>query len=107
MALIPKHPYFELDGENLFYDLYVDFYTAILGGKSKIRTLNGKNVNINIPEGTDGGTTLRLKNLGFRKAENSNSHGDLLVRIKVEIPKNLSVEEKNLIKKLASLRSNQ
>lgn len=101
---IEKHPYFELDGENLFYDLYVDLYTAMLGGKSKIRTLSGKNVNINIPEGTDSGTTLRLKNLGFRKEENSNSLGDLLVRIKVEIPKNLSAEEKDLIKKLASLR---
>jgi curved DNA-binding protein len=103
---IEKHPYFELDGENLFYDLYVDLYKAMLGGKSKIRTLNGKNVNINIPEGTDSGTTLRLKNLGFKKAENSNSLGDLLVRIKVEIPKNLSTEEKELVQKLAAFRSN-
>ena len=103
---IEKHPYFELDGENLFYDLYVDLYTAMLGGKSKIRTLNGKNVNINIPEGTDSGTTLRLKNLGFRKAESSDSLGDLLVRIKVETPKNLSTEEKDLVQKLAALRSN-
>ena len=75
--------------------------------KSKIRTLNGKNININIPAGTDSGTTLRLRNLGFKKAENSDSLGDLLVRIKVEIPKNLSAEEKNLVKRLASIRSNQ
>ena len=104
---IERHPYFDLDGENLLYDLYIDLYTAMLGGKIKLNTLDGKSINVNIPAGTDSGTTLRLKNLGFRKAENSNSFGDLLVKIKVEIPKNLSTEEKNLIKKLASLRSNQ
>ena len=102
---IEKHPYFEVSGSDLYYDLYVDLYTAVLGGKKQIRALNGKTVSINIPEGSDSGKILRLKGLGFRTAENSNSFGDLLVRIKVEIPKNLNKEEKELFKKLAAMRS--
>lgn len=102
---IEKHPYFELNGSDLYYDLFVDLYTAVLGGKKQIRALNGKTVNINIPEGTDNGTTLRLKDLGFRTAENSKTLGDLFVKIKVEIPKVLKPEEKELFKKLAAMRS--
>ncbi|MGD8305317.1 MAG: J domain-containing protein [Ignavibacteria bacterium] len=101
---IGKDPFFELDGSNLYHDLYVDLYTAVLGGKKQVRTLNGKTINIDIPAGTDSGKVLRLKGLGFPTAENSTSFGDLLVRIKIEIPKNLSGEEKELFTKLASLR---
>jgi len=102
---IEKDPYFELDGNNLYYDLYVDLYTAVLGGKKQVITLGGKTVNITIPKGTDSGKVLRLKGLGFPNSENSNIYGDLLVRIKVELPQNLTVEEKELFKKLASFRS--
>jgi curved DNA-binding protein len=102
---IEKDPYFELDGNNLYYDLYVDLYTAILGGKTQVVTLGGKTVNITIPEGTDSGKILRLKGLGFPISEHSKTNGDLLVRIKVELPKNLTKEEKELFRKLASLRS--
>jgi curved DNA-binding protein len=102
---IEKDPYFELDGNNLYYDLYVDLYTAVLGGKTQVITLGGKTVNITIPEGTDSGKVLRLKGLGFPTSEHSKTYGDLLVRIKVELPKNLTKEEKELFKKLASFRS--
>ncbi len=102
---IEKDPYFELDGNNLYYDLYVDLYTAVLGGKKQVITLSGKTVNITIPKGTDSGKLLRLKGLGFPNSENSNIYGDLLVRIKVELPQNLTIEEKELFKKLASFRS--
>jgi len=102
---IEKDPYFELDGNNLYYDLYVDLYTAVLGGKKQVITLGGKTVNITIPKGTDSGKVLRLKGLGFPNSENSNIYGDLLVRIKVELPQNLTIEEKELFKKLASFRS--
>ena len=102
---IEKDPYFELDGNNLYYDLYVDLYTAVLGGKKQVITLGGKTVNITIPKSTDSGKVLRLKGLGFPNSENSNIYGDLLVRIKVELPQNLTIEEKELFKKLASFRS--
>ena len=103
---IEKDPYFELDGDNLYFDLYLDLYTAVLGGKQIVRTLNGKTVNVTIPAGTESGKILRLKNLGYPLSENIDSYGDLLVRIKIELPTNLSSEEKQLFNKLASLRSN-
>ena len=103
---IEKDPYFELDGDNLYYDLYLDLYTAVLGGKMFVRTLNGKTVNVTIPAGTESGKTLRLKGLGYPLSKNKDSFGDLLVRIRIELPTNLSSEEKKLFNKLASLRSN-
>ena len=102
---IEKDPYFELDGNNLYYDFYVDLYTAVLGGKKQVITLGGKTINITIPEGTDSGKVLRLKGLGFPTLENSKTNGDLLVRIKVELPQNLTNDEKELFNKLASIRS--
>jgi len=102
---IEKDPYFELDGNNLYYDFYVDLYTAVLGGKKQVITLGGKTINIIIPEGTESGKVLRLKGLGFPILENSKIYGDLLVRIKVELPQNLTKEEKEVFKRLASLRS--
>ncbi len=102
---IEKDPYFDLDSNNLYYDLYVDLYTAVLGGKKQVITLGGKTINITIPEGTDSGKVLRLKGLGFPISENSKIYGDLLVRIKVELPQNLTKAEKELFEKLASLGS--
>jgi len=102
---IEKDPYFDLDEINLYYDLYVDLYTAVLGGKKQVITLGGKTINITIPEGTDSGKVLRLKGLGFPISENSKNYGDLLVRIKVDFPQNLMKEEKELFEKLASIRS--
>jgi curved DNA-binding protein len=102
---IEKDPYFDLDGNNLYYDFYVDLYTAVLGGKKQVITLGGKTINITIPESTNSGKILRLKDLGFPTSENSKIYGDLLVRIKIELPQNLTNEEKELFKKLASFRS--
>ena len=104
---IEKDPYFDLDGNDLYYDLYVDLYTAVLGGKKQVITLGGKTINITIPEGTDSGKVLRLKGLGFPISENSKIYGDLLVRIKVELPQNLTNDEKKLFEKLASIRSTE
>ena len=80
---IEKDPYFDLDSNNLYYDLYVDLYSAVLGGKKQVITLGGKTISITIPESTDSGKVLRLKGLGFPTLESSKNYGDLLVRIKV------------------------
>ena len=96
-----QHPFYEIKDSDLYYNLDIDLYTAVLGGKEYIRTLDGKTISINIPEGTDSGSILRLKNLGMKK---DSGRGDLFVRINVTVPKNLSDEEKQLFKKLQSLR---
>ena len=97
---ILQHPFYEIKENDLYYNLDVDLYTAVLGGKENIKTLDGKTISISIPEGTESGKTLRLKNLGM----NNNVRGDLFVKILVTVPKNLSKEEKELFKKLETLR---
>jgi len=98
---ILQHPFYEIKEGELFYNLDVDLYIAVLGGKEEIKTLDGKKININIPEGTESEKILRLKNLGLR---NENRRGDLFVKVHVTIPKNLSEKEKKLFKDLSKLR---
>lgn len=99
---ILQHPFYEIKDDKLYYNLDIDLYTAVLGGKEKIKTLDGKTISINIPEGTESEKILRLKGLGLFK---NYGRGDLFVNIHVTIPKNLSREEKELFKKLRSLRT--
>ncbi len=99
---ILHHPFYEIRENDLYYNLDVDLYTAMLGGKENIKTLDGKTISINIPEETESGKILRLKNLGMN---NNNVRGDLFVKILVTIPKNLNNDEKELFNKLKSIRN--
>jgi curved DNA-binding protein len=101
---IEKHPYFVRKENNLYYDLNVDLYTAVLGGKKEITTLDGKRINIIIPKETENGKILKVKGMGVNKPER-NDRGDLFVRINVNTPRNLTDEEIKLFEKLKSLRS--
>ena len=95
-----QHPFYEIQDGELFYNLDVNLYTAILGGKEEIKTLDGKKISINIPEGTESEKILRLKKLGLQK---DNERGDLFVKVHVTMPKNLSEKEKKLFKELSRL----
>jgi len=98
---ILHHPFYEIKDRQLFYNLDVDLYTAVLGGKEEIKTLDGKKISINISGGTESEKVLRLKNLGL---QNEKGRGDLFVKVHVTIPKNLSDKEKKLFKELLKLR---
>lgn len=95
---------FERKGNNLYCDLSLDFYKAILGGKISVYTFKG-NMNINIPKLAQNGKVFRLKNMGMPAYNKKNVFGDLYVKIKIDIPKSLSKEELELIKKAADLNS--
>jgi len=99
---ILKHPFYEIKDDELYYNLDIDLYTAVLGGKEEIKTLDGKTISINIPAGTESEKILRLKKLGL---QNNNKRSDLFVKIHVTIPKNLSEKEKKLFKELSKLRN--
>jgi len=101
---VEKHPYFERKDNDLYCNLDVDLYTAILGGKKEITNLDGKRINIYIPKETENGKVLKIKNMGMSIADDSN-RGDLYIRINIQIPKNITEEEKKLFEKLKSLRS--
>jgi len=98
---ILHHPFYEINDDELYYNLDIDLYTAVLGGKEQITTLNGKTISINIPAGTESEKILRLKGLGLNK---DYGRGDLFVNIHVTVPKNLDEQEKELFNKLKSLR---
>ena len=98
---ILQHPFYEIKDDELFYNLDIDLYTAVLGGKENIKSLDGKTISISIPAGTESGKTLRLKSLGMK---NESLRGDLFVKIHVTIPKDLSVKEKELFERLKKLR---
>ena len=100
---VQKHPYFERKGNDLYYNLDVDLYSAVLGGKKEITTLDGKRINIIIPKETGNGKVLRINGMGMNKPDFS-GRGDLFVKINVVIPTNLSDEEIKLFKQLAAIR---
>ena len=94
-----KHKLFKRDGVDLSYDLYLPFTTLLLGGKVEIPLPKGKFV-LDIKERTPSGTIMRLKGKGV-KILNRDAYGDLLVTLKSEAPKNLSVQQKDLLEKLS------
>lgn len=100
---VGKHPQFERKGDDLYLDLSVELYTSILGGKVTVPTLSGP-VNMQLPEGTQNGKVLRLREKGMPRYNKSGQFGDLYVRVQVELPVQLSAEEKQLFEKLKSLK---
>ena len=99
-----KHPVFDRQGDDLYADLNVDIYTAILGGKAEFKTLKGS-VKVNIPKGTENGKILRLQNMGMPKYNKPSEFGNLYLKINIQIPKNLTQKEVNLYKQLQKLRN--
>ena len=85
------HPLFERRGRNVYMDLPINVTTAILGGKVVIPTLLGK-ANLNITPNTHTGRIFRLKQKGFSHLNESN-RGDMLVKVIVDFPENLSQDE--------------
>jgi molecular chaperone DnaJ len=100
LIVIEEIPHDDLqrDGDNLYYDLYINFADAGLGTAVEIPTLDGK-AKVKIEAGTQSGKVLRLKGKGLPQL-NSYSKGDLLVNINVWTPQHLSSEEKKLLEKL-------
>ena len=86
------------DGNNLLYNLLLDFPTAALGGTVDIPTIEGNTVKIKIEPGTQPGKTLRLRDKGLEPVRGyGNEKGDLIVNISGDVPKTLSKEEKKAV----------
>lgn len=92
---------FVRDGNDVIYNLLLDFPTAALGGEAKIPTIDNKTVTINIEPGTQPGKTLRLRGKGLPAVQGyGNGTGDLVVNISVFVPKTLTKEERKAIEDL-------
>ena len=92
---------FVRDGQDVIYNLLLDFPTAALGGNVEIPTIEGTKVRIKIEPGTQPGKTLRLRGKGLPTVQGYGSgRGDIVVNISVYVPKSLNREEKNMLEKL-------
>jgi curved DNA-binding protein len=100
---VAEDPRFKRKRDNLYINLDVDLFTAVLGGEVKVPTLSG-NVVLSIPAGTQPGQTFRLAGRGMPQLKNPKIFGDLLVKVDIKIPKNLSAQEKELFSDLKRLR---
>lgn len=93
-----EHPQLIRDGNDLLYNAFVSFPEAVLGSSVEIPTLDGK-VKVKVDAGTQPGKILRLRGKGLPDV-NGYGKGDLLVKISVWIPKNLSKEDKKVVENL-------
>ena len=92
------HKTFIRDGQDLIYNLLLDFPTAALGGDVEIPTIENTKLKIKIEPGTQPGKTLRLRNKGLPSVQGYGvGRGDLLVNISVYVPKELSRDERKAI----------
>ena len=93
-----KSDVFVRDGNDLIYNLLLDFPTAALGGDIEIPTIEGNKLRVKVDSGTQPGKTLRLRGKGLPAVQGyGNGRGDLVVNISVYVPKTLSREEKEAI----------
>ncbi len=103
---IKKHKRVTRKGNDLYVEITVDLYKAVLGGVSKITTFGGT-VKLNIPPESQHGKVLALKNLGMPSYNNNNEFGTLFVTLNVKLPENLSERERELFRELKSIRKEE
>jgi curved DNA-binding protein len=99
---IDEHPYFRSKDADLEQDLEVDLYTMVLGGRKRVRTIDGKTLELKIPAGTRNGTVFRIPGRGLQRP--GDGKGELRVKVSVSIPQELSSRERELFGELAALR---
>lgn len=95
-VIVKPHKLFKREGFNLRLDLPISFTQAALGGDVDIPTLDGT-VKYRIPEGTQTDTEFRLKGYGIQQLHGT-AKGDLIVKVRVEIPRKLSDKQKELLR---------
>ncbi len=94
---------FERDGNDLRTTATIDVFTAILGGEAEVETMGGK-VKLNIPAGTQPEQVFRLAGRGMPHLKDTKTHGDLFVKIKVQIPKYLSPKQRELLDEASRIK---
>ena len=97
---VKPHKFFKREGDNVFLEQQISFAEAALGADIEVPTLDGP-VKLTIPEGTQTGTTFRLRGRGFPKLRGY-GRGDQHVRVKLFTPQRLSDEQKELLRKFDS-----
>ncbi|MCI0519478.1 MAG: DnaJ domain-containing protein [Chloroflexi bacterium] len=97
---VADDPAFKRKGNDLYTEVEASLYQAVLGGETTVRNLSG-NVILTLPPGTQPGQTFRLAGQGMPLIKSPEARGDLFVKVRVKIPRNLTPEQRELFQKLA------
>jgi len=100
--VIADDPVFKRLGDDLYVDVSVDLYTALLGGDQLVNTLDGQ-VKLKVKPETQNGTKVRLKGKGFPVYKKEGEFGDLIVTYSVKLPTNLTEQQKEMFRKIQSM----
>ena len=95
-VIVKPHKLFKRDGYDLHLDLPISFTQAALGAEIDVPTLDGS-VKYKIPEGTQTDTEFRIRGAGIQQLRSS-SKGDLVIHVRVEIPKRLTEKQRELLR---------
>jgi DnaJ-class molecular chaperone len=95
---------YERDGDDLFVNVDIDLYSAVLGGEARVPTLTG-DVMLTIPSGNQQNQAFRLSGRGMPSLREPSKFGNLYARLNISIPDKLTEEERELFEKLSKLWS--
>jgi curved DNA-binding protein len=97
---VADDPRFERQGDDLRTSATTDLFTAALGGEARVQTIDGE-VTLKIPAGTQPEQVFRLAGRGMPRLKSAQARGDLFVRVKVQVPKDLTPDQIALLRKAA------
>lgn len=99
---LSHHPRFFRDGDDLIAEQKLPIWSAILGDKFTITTIDGKHLEVTVPAGTSLDQIMSIQNAGMPNMRDSRFRGRLLVKLKFDVPSDLTEEQKNNIRKAIS-----
>jgi DnaJ-class molecular chaperone len=94
---VQRHPRFERHRDDLHTEQQVSVWDCLIGSRITVKTIDGRNLNVNIPPGTQPETIMRVTGEGIPNVR-THQRGNLLLKIKTVIPKNLNPEQKEQIR---------
>jgi DnaJ-class molecular chaperone len=97
------HPQFERKGRDLYTRVPIPLTTAVLGGEADVATLGGKSLRLKIPPTTQNAQVFRLKGHGMPVTGKPDEHGDLYATVDVQMPKELTPEQRKHFEELQKL----
>lgn len=100
---VAPHPLFKREGDDLSVELPVSLTAAVLGSEVQVPTLKGSKLALKIPPETQNGKVFKLAGQGMPRL-NDSKHGDMLAKVSVILPTNLSMKERNLFEQLRAMR---
>ena len=97
---VREDKYFVRDGQDVYLQIPISFTQAVLGADIYVPTIDGTEIKVAIPAGTESGKILRLKGKGFPFI-NSSQRGNMYLKIVVDVPRRLSLKARRIVKDLA------